>query len=145
MKKVIKKQTHKGKYGFNHQADFTPYYLGSKFIINLVTNTGDTFRNDEHQRNEVAINLRNLRKNSYKFLKFYAGRFKTPFDLISWVAKKGYTFERHGEFFHECDGFVDFHGNLSEYSNAFMFRIYDKSVLRQVKKAFSSMPQHIHY
>lgn len=147
--KIVKDKTEVRKYGIAGQADFTPYYFqngkGRHFISNLITATGDSYYTDKMHRHEMTVRIINLRHNNYKFICFYGGKFDNPLDLIKWVAEKDYSFERHGEFFETCGNFTDFHGNLREYSNAFMFRIYDPEILAQLKKKMKVQKVVIHY
>ena len=147
--KIVKDKTEVGKYGLAGQADFTPYYFqngnGKYFISNLITNTGDSYHTDKMHRHEMAKRIKNLRHNNYKLICFYGGKFDNPFDLIKWVTEKDYSFQRHREFFETNEDFTDFHGNLQEYSNAFMFRIYDPEILSQLKKKMKTQKVIIHY
>lgn len=146
---ITKGKTENRKYGLAGRADFTPYYFQNGnnryFINNLITNTRDSFHIDKRHKRKIARRIKNLRHNNYKFICFYGGKFNNPFDLIKWVTEKNYSFQKHGNFFELCGNFTDFHGNLQEYSNAFMFRIYDPELLSQLKGEMGTQKVIIHY
>lgn len=147
--KIVKDETERRNYGLAGSADLTPYYFqksnNKHFICNLITATGDSYHTDKKHRHEMTVRIINLRHNNYKFICFYGGKFDNPFDLIKWVTEKDYSFQRHGGFFETSESFVDFHGNLQEYSNAFMFRIYDPEILSQLKKKMKTQKVIIYY
>lgn len=149
---IIKKETLKNlPYGMNSTGNYTPYWIkdGIKesFICNLVERSIFGHKEDKSQRSEVAERLLNLRANQYKFIKFYCGMGNTPTEFLANVIKNKYTLERHGEFIkiHDDLGCADFHGNLSEVSCAFSFRIYDIKTLKEIQKLLGKVKINIHY
>lgn len=127
-------------YGFNSRGNYTPYYMKKgnteQFICNLVERTMFAPKQDKGQRTEVAERLLNLRKNKFKFIAFYCGAADNPKDFLKFVKENNYTLQIHGEIFRNCDdlGFTDFHGNLIQVSCSFMFRIYDKKLLKELQE-----------
>lgn len=149
---IIKKETiHNKPFGMNSRGNYTPYWIQvngkERFIANLIERTCFAPKKDKQNRKEFAEKLINLRANKYKFLKFYCGMADNPKDFLNKVIKNGYTLERHGEFFseHKDMGFTDFHGNLTQISCAFSFRIFDTKLLKEVQKLFESTKTNIHY
>jgi len=145
--KLSKSETKRRKFGVSERADFTPYYFdnGTKFIGNLITAaTDDTFLTEQQSRDKLARAIRNLRTNEYKLIYQY-GRHKSPFDFLKWVTTEGYSLQRWGKFFTKEGTHTIFFGNVSEYSAAFRYVIYDKNIIRRLKAAVKKLPQVIHY
>ncbi len=133
---------------------YIPYHFEidgkRKFICNLCSNTGREF-DDARYRKEMAEHLLNLRKNIYDYVTFYS--YKTDiFEFFEWLRKNHYTLEVHGTLFDFAPdrSYVDFHGNVWEYSAAFSYRIYSRELfeniiyqLRRVKRqaAWTRTPQ----
>ncbi len=120
----------------NSAAKYIPYYLevGGKqmFIRNLCSNTGREF-DDARYRKELAGYLLNARKNLYEYLTFYA--YKTDiFEFFEWLRKNQYTLEIHGTLFYFAPdrSYVDFNGNVWEYSAAFHYRIYSRELFENI-------------
>lgn len=137
---LIKKPTYIAPHGLASHGEYTPYYFlmdgKEHFIRNLIKSGGYTSYNSYNQRRkELAEVIKELRKNNFKFyVNHCVGGFKNPVEFIQWVKQNGNTFQIHGELLLKCDTFTDFHGNLSERSCAFSFRIYDKELLNQIKE-----------
>ncbi len=144
-------KTESKSFGFNSRGFYTPYYMKIKnkeyFIINLIERTLFAPKQDKQQRTEAAERLLNLRKNGYKFLKFYCPVADNPLDFLNFIKENYYTIQRHGEIFLDCEdlGFTEFHGNLIELSCAFNFRIYDNKLIQQLKSAIKNVKIEIHY
>ena len=102
------------------------------FIQNLVTGTGSPY-DDRSNRRKLAEILRNLRKNHYRYYTFYSEK-RDIFDFFDWIRNNSYTLEVYGELLHlnREEGFVDFSGNVVEYSAAFRFRIYSRELLEHI-------------
>ncbi len=142
---VRKNQPH----GMTSRADFTPILFsdGVKdyFICNLVNPVFNGWGILKQNRQEMAERIKQLRKNNFKFLCFYGGYYSDPVIFLNAIKEKGLTIEIHGELFLKCKTFTDFHGNLVERSCAFMYRIYDNELLKDVQKLAKSAKQHYHY
>lgn len=144
---LVKKESYPAPYGNYSSATFTPYYfIGpdgiEHFICNLVTRTNDPYRSDASQRRQIAHHLRSLRKNGYRCLRFH-GRREDPFAFLEWLKQHDYTLEIQGELFDFSDrNWVDFHGNVVEYSAAFMYRIYDREYLAELLQALHTVKRH---
>ena len=144
---------HNRSYGLASTASITPYYFNdgnkNRFIVNLIERTVTVKERgiDKQQRIEVAERLLNLRKNNFKFLKFYCSVFDNPIDFLKWVIEDNKTLQIHGELFKNCkeSNFVDFHGNLIESSCSFMFRIYDTDLLNTLKEMVKTCKKRYHY
>lgn len=102
------------------------------FLQNLTTMTGNR-HDDLGKRRELAALLRNLRKNHYQYCTFYSEK-SDIFEFFDWIRNSNYTLEVHGELlnFNREEGFVDFCGNVIEYSAAFRFRIYSRELLKHI-------------
>ena len=146
---LLKGNKYEAEYGLCRRGIFQPYSvkIGNNvlFISNLMTHVNNPLHRDDQKRSELAIRIRQLRNNNYKFICFYAGVFSDPVELIKWAKSQNKTFLRHGDFYRKSDGFVDFHGNFKEVSCAFMFRIYDKALLIKIKREMKSTNKYIHY
>ena len=129
----------------------TPYYfqLGKRklFLYNLISDTGSDY-DDRRYRREMAERLLNLRKNRYDYCIFYS-RKSDIFEFFKWLRENHYTLEVHGSLFgiDPDRGYVDFHGNVCEYSAAFHYRIYSRELfeniihqLRRVKRHTAWLP-----
>jgi len=142
----IEKEKYLSRYGCSGQGEFTPIYMikddKEYFIKNIVKKIGhcdgydknDYLRqieNMEEVKNTLMINKGNYFKND--------GRFENPFEFLSWIKENNYTFREPDELFEDWENFVDFHGNLNEYSSSFMYRIYDKNFLNELKEKVNSM------
>ena len=102
------------------------------FFRNLAARTGSK-SNDSRNRNEMAALLRNLRRNHYEYCTFHAVK-EDIFEFFKWLRKNKYTLEVHGKLFYFASdrSYVDFLGNVCEYSAAFQYRIYSPSMFQDV-------------
>lgn len=134
-------------------AEYTPVYAILNGVKRLVTNIihaleGDTlvWREYSDKRSvEIAERAKNnLMKHDGKYITFRALN-DNPFEFLNWIKENGYTLEAVKEFFSESsDGdFTDFHGNFREYSCSFYYRIYDETMLKELKEIVTNMRQHI--
>ncbi len=120
----------------NNTVQYIPYHFEingeRKFICNLRTNTGREI-DDARYRKEMAGHLLNLRRNLYGYLTFYANK-TDIFEFFKWLRKNHYTLEVHGTLFDFAPdrSYVDFHGNVCEYSAAFHYRIYSRELLENI-------------
>lgn len=136
---------------FNQNGDkAVPVFMvkdGKKyFMLNRTTEKQEHY-DTEHIKLKLA-------ENSGDFFKFYGG-FDSPFEFVSWVLEKKYSFESSGKdgrvfndvatLFDDCRnipgygaGFIDFHGNIREVSCAFSYRIYDVSMVEALKSAIGT-------
>lgn len=110
-------------------------------LKSLATRTGSKY-DDCRNRNEMAALLRNLRGNHYEYCAFYSVK-KDIFEFFDWLRQNKYTLEIQGDLFDFAPdrSNVDFHGNVCEYSAAFLYRIYSRELfsliinqLRTVKR-----------
>ena len=130
----------------------TPYYfqIGKRklFLSSLTSDTGHVF-DERHYRREMAGLLCNLRKNRYDYCTFHS-RYPDIFEFFKWLRENHYTLEVQGSLF-SIDperNYVDFHGNVCEYSAAFHYRIYSRELfeniinqLRRVKRHTAWLPK----
>ena len=134
-------------------AEYTPVYAlinGTKRLVRNIRHTlfGDTYAwrkyDDEKSIAEVEKAKKNLMEHDGKYITFYAQN-DDPFLFLDWMSKNNYTLEVVREFFAESSNgdFTDFHGNSCEFSCAFHYRIYDETMLKELKKIVSNMKQHI--
>ena len=71
-----------------------------------------------------------LVQNGGKYFKFH-GLYDNPIEMLQEIAKKQYHFsEKESDLLDD----LDFYGNLCEVSAAFYYRIYDKELMKKVKK-----------
>lgn len=113
---------------------YIPYYFehgGKRYLLqSLATETGNGY-DDRNERRELAVLLLNLRKNRYRYVTFYSVK-KDIFEFFDWLRKNEYTLEVHGKLLGIHTDFVDFHGNVCEYSAAFHYRIYSRELLGHI-------------
>lgn len=94
-------------------------------------------------RSEIARLIWQLRKNGYRYITRYS-RQENPLDMINWAKENEFTFEVFGKsLIYEENGFMQFHGNFCEYSNAFNYIIYDEVLANEIKKLISTMPNNL--
>lgn len=81
-------------------------------------------------RKDVENYFKQLNSNGGKYIVFHCinNNGKTLQEFLDWVKDNGYTFDKDMTDFIIDKDYVDFHGNLNEYSAAFYFRIYDKTL-----------------
>ncbi len=103
-----------------------------RFFRSLATRTGSEF-DDRRNRNEMAALLRNLRGNHYEYCTLYSQK-KDIFEFFDWLRQNKYTLEIQGALFSFAPNrfFVDFHGNVCEYSAAFHYRVYSRELFMHI-------------
>lgn len=113
------------------------------FLKSLVTQTGRVI-DDRRNRDEMAALLRNLRHNHYEYCTFHAIK-KDIFDFFKWLRSNRYTLDVQGKLFSfdENRDYVDFHGNVCEYSAAFHYRIYSRSLLGDIINQLRCVKRHV--
>lgn len=81
-------------------------------------------------RQDVENYFSQLNANGGKYFKFYTvnHKDKTLPEFLEWIKANGYTFNKNMTDFSIEKDYIDFSGNLNEYSAAFCFRIYDKDL-----------------
>lgn len=81
----------------------------------------------------MAALLRNLRGNRYEYCTFYSQK-KDIFEFFDWLRQNKYTLEVQGELFDFAPdrSYVDFHGNVREYSAVFYYRIYSRELFSHI-------------
>lgn len=134
-------------------AEYTPVYAiidGKKRLVRNISHTlsGDTFEwrqySDKKSKEEVEKAKNNLMVHDGKYIAFIS-MFDNPFEFVNWIMENNYTLEVVRNFFEDSSNgdFIDFHGNLCEYSCAFHYRIYDYEMLDKLKNIVSGMKQRI--
>lgn len=121
---------------YNREVKRIPYFFTDgqhmKPISILSSATGNQY-DDKRNRRKLAKNLRSLRSNCYQYLTFFSHE-ENIFDFFEWLGKNDYTLEIQGSLFYfdENREFADFHGNVSECSAVFSYRIYTREMLQHV-------------
>lgn len=121
---------------YNKIVTYVPYcfeYDGKRYFLgNLATRTG-TEQGDRENRREMASLLTSLRRHHYQYCTFHAIK-EDIFEFFKWLRENKYTLEIHGALFtfDPDHGYVDFWGNVREYSAAFQYRIYSREMLRHI-------------
>lgn len=136
--KIIKEQQIQEYSGwYNKVITRTPYYFADNqeqkhFVLNLASDTGYVTE-DREKRRELAALLYQLRENKGSYITLYSRKKMLP-EFFDWVRKENYTLEVHGKglFVFDNPSFVDFHGNIVEYSATFFYRIYTRETLEYV-------------
>ncbi|MDF2881257.1 MAG: hypothetical protein K0R54_1814 [Clostridiaceae bacterium] len=143
----IEKEKYIAPYGISSEGEYTPVFMIKDkkefFIGNIVKQIGNYNGYDEknYQRRieEIEKIKKTLLENNGAYFKQH-GKYENPFDLLKWIIKNNYTFIKpNSELFRECKGFIDFHGNLKEYSSSFMYRIYDEIFLDKLKNEIDKL------
>lgn len=130
------KSYNKGQSWSGTAARYVPYYFGNEqkkqFIMNLCSNAGNAY-DDKWKRSELARRLACLRRNHYQYTTFHSHE-EDIFEFFEWIRKNDFTLQIHGKLFSfdEQREFIDFHGNVWEYSAAFSYRIYTREMLQHV-------------
>lgn len=135
---ALVKDTPEVRYMAWYRSDVTyvPYSFivdGKKrFFRSLTTRTGSE-SDDRRNRDEMAALLRNLRGNHYEYCAFYSPK-KDIFEFFDWLRQNKYTLEIQGALFSFAPNrsFVDFHGNVCEYSAAFHYRVYSRELFMHI-------------
>ena len=115
---------------------YIPYSFGTPerhyFVQNLCPVSGSKIQ-DRPQRSELAKLLWQLRRNEFRYVMFY-GIEKDTVRFLDWLRQEGYTLEIHGKLFsfHPKHDYVNFHGNVCEYSAAFRYRIYSRELFQSI-------------
>lgn len=88
----------------------------------------------KEDRKDVENYFNQLNANGGKYFKFYIvnHKEKTLPEFLEWIKANGYTFSKEMTEFSIDKDYIDFSGNLNEYSAAFCFRIYDKTLATQL-------------
>lgn len=134
-------------YGLTGDGEYTPVFMkkdGKQFFIRNSVRPlrHDSWTEYEHKRSidETEMAKAHLLETDGKWFCFY-GIKKNPFEFIKWVQEHNYSFRVFGRLFEEHKDFTDFHGNLVEYSAAFSFHIYDKTVINELKSIVNGIRQ----
>lgn len=139
--KFIEGKKYIAEYGFTGNGEYTSIYMikdnKKYFIGNIVkdlnNNDGYAKYNYKNRITEIENIKKILISNNGKYFKIY-GKFDNPFEFIDWIKENNYKFQIFGELFEKHNNFVDFHGNLNEYSSAFHYRIYDLNMVNRLKE-----------
>lgn len=92
----------------------------------------------KYKDNEIQEHIKQLKENNGAYITFY-GANKNPIDMLKDIVERQFSFIEPTELFKESESndFVDFNGNLNEVSAAFMYRIYDTKILKDIKEIAS--------
>ena len=91
---------------------------------------------DRFTKEDIERRKRQLIENNGAYFKFYdhSGN-NSPNGLVNWGESHKYTFREDYTAKLSSDGITfDFHGNLNECSCAFFYRIYDHTIMNEIKK-----------
>lgn len=125
-----------GKY--NGEVD----YMDTYFTMNGKTHflRGEVIDAPDYEKREMEGLKAQLIDNHGKFIRYYCHApidNPTPLDMIAWLVENGLRWEDFTEFnFYKHGKAWEFGGNTMEYSAAFQFRIYDRSLAIKTKRAF---------
>ena len=111
-------------------------------LTSLATHTGSGY-DDRRHRSELAALLRNLRGNHYEYCAFHSVK-KDIFEFFEWLRKNKYTLEIQGKLFDFAPdrSYVDFHGNVCEYSAVFRYRIYSRELFSHIINLLRTVKRH---
>lgn len=140
-------------WGMSGEAKYVPVYAvidGKRnFLRNLVYPlTGETEGWRKYTADKAFLEVERAKKslieNGGKYFTISA-QFADPYELLSFVKENDYTLEVVRSFFYESpnSGYMEFHGNCSEYSCGFHYRIYDRDMFEKLKGIVSGMKQKI--
>lgn len=139
-------------WGMSGDAKYVPVYAlingERKFLRNLVYPlTGETEKWRKATADKSLLDVENAKKalveNDGKYFPLSA-QLEDPYKLLKWIKENDYTLEVVGGFFrYGGEAFTDFHGNCSECSCSFHYRIYDRDMLEEIKEIVSGMKQNI--
>ena len=87
--------------------------------------------------------FRQLHCNGFRYIAFY-GAENDPVRFLDWLRQKGYTLEVHDRLFafHPERDYVDFYGNVCEYSAAFRYRIYSRELFQEILDQLRTVKRH---
>lgn len=79
--------------------------------------------------------IQQLKENNGTYATFYS-RNREVWSFLDYIIEHQYSFEKRFNKFeeHKEGNFTDFHGNLTEISSAFMYRLYDTNLINEIKK-----------
>lgn len=91
---------------------------------------------------DVIIILNTLKKSDFKFACNYCGKgmlgssnkFLDPIKFIDWVKENNHKFQDFTSIELINKGYWRFHGNLTGYSCAFWFDIFDKNLVKEISE-----------
>lgn len=126
---------------------YAPVYMVKNgqefFVVNRVVHDGEPGYGKYHEKkscDEVERIKVVLLSNDGRYFKFN-GFYDDPMEMLAEIEEWKHTFVDPGDIFwicHKADGteagFIDFHGNRREVSDAFHYRIYDDVLVSQIKK-----------
>jgi len=145
--KIVKGEAIRNHNGWHNRIVMhTPYYfqLGKRklFLCSLTSDSGNKY-DDRRYRREMAERLLNLRRNHYDYCTFHS-RYPDIFEFFKWLRENHYTLEVQGSLFSiDPDrGYVDFHGNVCEYSAAFHYRIYSRELFENIINQLRRVKRH---
>ena len=146
--KIVKGEAVRTPNGWhNRKVLQTPYFfqIGKRklFLSSLTSDTGNAF-DERRYRRDMAGLLWNLRKNRYDYCTFYSHK-PDIFEFFKWLRDNNYTLEVQGRLFSfdSARNYVDFHGNVCEYSAAFHYRIYSRELFENVIQQLRRVKRHI--
>ena len=126
------KPTYRSAYSLASTANYTPIFMqiGEKelFVRNIING---------HKEEVAQFTAQLVENNGAYFCNYcHARGIKNPIEFLQFVKERGFTFEEFtqiGKYNSKESGFIDFGGNLREYSSAFDFRIYDMELVKEIE------------
>ena len=114
------------------------------FVVNRVVASQELAKEKQDEKSldeEVRMYQAFLTRTEGRYFKFY-GIYDDPMEMISEMKERRHTFTDSDNIFLDLSGdktmgFVDFKGNRREVSAAFHYRIYDMSMIEDIKEAIA--------
>ena len=134
MIKIIEKEPYKSYDRWNERNCLMyPVIMIKNNIEHFIFNRREPQESYEDQKDKRIIEQ--LKENDGMYATFYSP-YQNPMEFLKNIIENRYTFYKDfTEFIENTQGkFVDFHGNLNEISSAFMYRIFDKELEKDLKK-----------
>lgn len=131
---IIEKEPYKDYDGWdNRECLMYPVMMIKNNIEYFIFNRREPEENYRNQENERMI--RQLKENNGMYVTFYSP-YQQSTKFLKNIIENEYSFDKRCTEFREIkEGkFVDFHGNLNEISSAFMYRIYDTKLIKDIKQ-----------
>ncbi len=123
----------------------TNYYFkcnGDLHFIHTLRHDTGWVLDDKRKRRELADYLRQLRKNSFRYLCHHSIR-NDIYEFIDFIKKNHFTIAQMWKdviAYYDDLGMYEFHGNLVEYSAAFQYQIYDEAMVKEIQDLIKDIP-----